>query len=193
VDIRVIAATHRDLQAMIRQGAFREDLFFRLNVFPITIPPLRERPEDISALLQYFLHKKSHEMGRSHIPPLELGTAERLSAYAWPGNVRELENVVERELILNPYGPLKFAELSASKPIKAQSQNDVSVPVTSISEICSLDTVMAHYIQQVLELTNGRIEGREGAADLLDINPSTLRKRLRKLGIPFGKAAQGRC
>jgi transcriptional regulator with PAS, ATPase and Fis domain len=177
VDIRVIAATHRDLPDMIRQGAFREDLFFRLNVFPITIPPLRERPGDIPALLYYFVQKTSHDMGRSGVPRLNAEAVERLSAYAWPGNVRELQNVVERELILNPHGPLMFEEIRPPSSTEPQPPMDLSGSIHVPEDILPLDTVMADYIEHVLGVTNGRIEGQGSAADLLDINPSTLRKR----------------
>lgn len=187
VDIRVIAATHRDLRAMIAAGTFREDLFFRLNVFPITIPPLRSRPGDIPALLQHFLHKKSHEMGRSYIPDLAPGVAERLSAYSWPGNVRELENAVERELILHVQGPLTFEDLPVALTATLHEQSQTRSAALSEDQIVSLDTAMADYIQQVLKKTGGRIEGPGGAAELLCIHPSTLRKRLRKLGVPFGR------
>jgi hydrogenase-4 transcriptional activator len=106
VDIRVIAATHRNLEVMIQENRFREDLFFRLHVFPILIPPLRQRKADIPALVQHFLIKKTRELGFSKIPGLKPGALEHLGEYHWPGNGRELENMVERALILNRRGPI---------------------------------------------------------------------------------------
>ena len=108
VDIRIIAATNRDLPAMITEGGFREDLWFRLNVFPITIPPLRHRTVDIPALVTYFVERKAIQLRLPAIPPLAPGALDRLMAYHWPGNIRELENVIERALILDPNGPLTF-------------------------------------------------------------------------------------
>jgi transcriptional regulator with GAF, ATPase, and Fis domain len=194
VDIRVIAATHRNLKFMIQEGTFREDLFFRLNVFPISIPPLRERKVDIPSLLQHFLHKKAREMGRKTVPPLAPGVLDRLSAYSWPGNVRELQNAVERELIVTRGESLTFRDISAVTPALPRAEHD------SVSqgfpeprqpeEILALDDVVSQYIRRVLELTGGKVGGKGGAADLLRINPSTLRKRMRKLAIPFGRNIQ---
>ena len=110
LDIRVIAATHRNLESLIQEGQFREDLYFRLQVFPIIIPPLRHRTMDIPALVKHVLTKKTRAMGFSKIPELWPGVLERLSGYHWPGNVRELENMVERALILNRRGPIALEE-----------------------------------------------------------------------------------
>ncbi|MBE9574080.1 MAG: sigma-54-dependent Fis family transcriptional regulator, partial [Proteobacteria bacterium] len=119
VDIRVIAATNSDLEVMIRDRKFREDLYFRLKVFPIAIPPLRDRKGDISSLVQHFMQKKSREMGLVDMPTLEPGALARLMAYPWPGNVRELENAVERALILSRGEPLAFGDLQA--PVKSEA------------------------------------------------------------------------
>ena len=193
VDIRVIAATHRNLDAMLEEGGFREDLFFRLNVFPLSIPPLRERKADIPALLQYFLQKKSLEIGRKSVPPFASGALERLSAYAWPGNVRELQNVVERELIVNREDTLTFQEISESVSIHAlagKERRERGLPDREWPDkVLALDEVVSQYIRRVLELTGGKVGGKGGAAELLQINPSTLRKRMRKLEIPFGRHA----
>jgi len=182
VDIRVIAATHRDLEAMIREGKFREDLYFRLNVFPVSIPPLRERSGDIPGLVQHFILKKSRDLKLPAIPPLAPDALDKLLAHHWPGNVRELENAVERAMILNRDGPLTFSELSSGKKHETASP-DSSEDGTSYN----LDQVMSAHICRVLKITNGKIEGQGGAAELLDINPGTLRGRMRKLGIAFGR------
>jgi transcriptional regulator with GAF, ATPase, and Fis domain len=185
VDIRVIAATHRDLQAMIAEGRFREDLYFRLKVFPIAIPPLRERISDIPALVQYFIREKSRDMKLTGIPILAPGAIDRLMAYHWPGNVRELENAVERALILCHGKPLTFFDLQASGV-----QDTRHIPVVSENESLNLDEAMARHIRRVLEMTGGRVEGERGAAKLLGINPNTLRNRMRKLRISFGRKAK---
>jgi transcriptional regulator with GAF, ATPase, and Fis domain len=191
VDIRVIAATHRELKSMIQEGRFREDLFFRLNVFPIPIPPLRERTVDIPSLLHHFLHKKALEMGRKTVLPLAPGVLERLTAYSWPGNVRELQNAVERELIVSRGESLTFQEILESTPAQPRAEHETArqgFPEPGQSEeVLALDDVVSQYIRRVLELTGGKVGGKGGAADLLHINPSTLRKRMRKLEIPFGR------
>ena len=181
LDIRIIAATNRNLEEMIKNKEFREDLWFRLNVFPIWIPPLRERTVDIAALLQHFIHQKSREMNLPAMPELAPGAIDLLTAYHWPGNVRELENVVERSIILNPRGPLVFDHMnvgsSTSKPV-----------VTSTTEKTgNLDEMISRHIRQILAQTKGKINGPEGAAAILGMNPSTLRNRMKKLGIDFGR------
>ena len=182
VDIRVIAATHRDLESMIREGKFRDDLFFRLNVFPIYIPTLRERSGDIPGLVQHFIQKKSRELQLASIPTLAANAYDQLLAHNWPGNVRELENIVERAIILNREGPLSFSELGP----RAETE---TVPFFASGEVESynLDRVTADHICRVLKITGGRVEGGKGAAELLGLNPGTLRGRMRKMGIPFGR------
>jgi transcriptional regulator with GAF, ATPase, and Fis domain len=190
VDIRVIAATNRDLETIMRERRFREDLYFRLKVFPIAIPPLRNRKSDIPSLVHYFMKKKSQEIGLRKLPPLASEALEPLIAYSWPGNVRELENAVERALILNKGEPLSFCDFGAS--IKSESRFEPRTisepyPDLQIEKSLGLDEILSHHIRRVLEMTNGRVGGKNGAAHLLQINPSTLRKRMRKLGIPFGR------
>jgi transcriptional regulator with GAF, ATPase, and Fis domain len=182
VDIRVIAATHRDLEAMLAEGRFREDLYFRLQVFPITIPPLRERIGDIPALLQHFMLRKSRQMKLVSIPTLAPGALDRLMAYHWPGNVRELENAVERALIQSQEEPLTFPDLQPSGP----RHTDGSL-IPSEGESLNLDLAMARHIRKVLEMAGGKVEGERGAAKLLGVNPGTLRHRMRKLGVTFGR------
>ena len=189
VDIRVIAATHRDLEAMIAEGSFRDDLYFRLNVFPILIPALRERRGDIPSLVHYFTQKKSREIGMREMPSLAQGALERLMAYPWPGNVRELENAIERALILSRGEPLTFHNLQV--PIKTERPFEKGLrPALRQEDPLALDDVVSTHISKVLEMTGGRVGGERGAADLLKLNPSTLRKKMRKLGIPFGRKSK---
>lgn len=188
VDIRVIAATHRNLESMIQDNLFREDLWFRLNVFPLIIPPLRQRREDIPALARHFIARKCRELGIADIPGIAPGALVRLMEYVWPGNVRELENLVERELILHRGGALQFDVLIPSgRECESNSRPDQSRVQPSIR----LDDVVAGHLHKVLELAGGRIHGQGGAAQLLGINPSTLRWRLDRLGIAYGRSARG--
>jgi transcriptional regulator with GAF, ATPase, and Fis domain len=182
VDIRIIAATHRNLEDMVREGTFREDLWFRLNVFPIVIPPLRERKSDIPALVNHFLDRKSKELGIKKSPRLSPGAIDLLMAYDWPGNVRELENIVERALIVNKEGePLFFDNLL---PHQEAKETIVRSPG---NESLLMDDIMARHIKYVLDLTKGKVHGKGGAAEVLGINASTLRARMRNLGISFGR------
>lgn len=182
VDVRIIAATHRNLEEMIRSGQFREDLWFRINVFPIMIPPLRQRKEDIPALVGYFIERKSNELKLQTSPKLALGAIDLLMEYRWPGNVRELENVVERALILKKDGPLRFDQfISVSQEAKPPALSAHG------NEPLYLDEVISSHIQWVLKLTNGKVHGPGGAAELMDVNPSTLRNRMDKFGIPYGR------
>ena len=186
VDVRVIAATHRNLPDMVLQGKFREDLWFRLNVFPIRIPPLRERKEDISSLTQHFLHRKAREMSLQAPPKISSTTLKNLQEYDWPGNVRELQNIIERALILNrgsaslEIPPLRKISPSGS-PIQTESPNVYTGK--------TLDEAITDHILKTLEATHGIIKGNNGAAKRLGINPSTLRAKMAKLGIPFGRNA----
>jgi len=187
VNIRIIAATHRDLEKMMEAKRFRADLFFRLRVFPITIPPLRNRSQDIPALVHHFINKKAKEMKLIIVPTIAPGAVERLVTYHWPGNIRELENAVERSLILDQEDLLYFKEIGISQSIKTRA--DTSSHKPSLTEPLGLDAVMSGHIQYVLDTCNGRVEGEKGAAKLLKIHPSTLRKRMKKLKIPFGRNA----
>ena len=190
VDIRVIAATHRDLDQMMATGRFRNDIYFRLKVFPITIPPLRRRISDIPALVQHFIQKKCLEMKMERLPSLAPGALDQLLAYRWPGNVRELENAVERELILSRGERLLFSDIDemrtkTSRPI-FNSMFTGETPKQE--ESMSLDQAMARHIGRALAMAGGKVEGKGGAAEFLDINPRTLRHRMKKLGVPFGRA-----
>jgi DNA-binding NtrC family response regulator len=175
-DVRVIAATNRELQAQVAAGAFRSDLYYRLNVFPIVVPPLRERREDIPRLLQHFAAKAARKLGRK-LDGISPAFIERSSAYDWPGNIRELENLVERAMILSSGAMLDGSDLFAPAAGPAQK-----VALAAPGE-GTLDEVERAHIRRVLEATRWVIEGDRGAAHILGLNPSTLRGRLRKLGI----------
>lgn len=176
LNIRIISATNRNLEQMVKDKQFREDLWFRLNVFPVIIPPLRERRLDIPALIQHFIKLKSKELKLKTIPTLGPGAAETLMKYEWPGNVRELQNIIERALILNHEGPLDFDNLNIVPTDFSDQSNDPGNTDT-------LDDVISKHILHVLSSTGGRISGKKGAAKILNINPSTLRNRMKKLGI----------
>jgi len=182
VDIRVITATNRNLEEMVKGKQFREDLWFRLNVFPIRVPPLRERKEDIPALVHHFMERKSRELKLPASPPLARGVIDRLMAYHWPGNVRELENVIERALILSKGAPLAFDDLAGEK-----AEESPLIPGGTQEPPPKLDEVMSRHIRRVLEMTKGKVHGKGGAAQMLGINPSTLRNRMNQLGIPYGR------
>ena len=182
VDIRVVAATNRNLQQMVKENRFREDLWFRLNVFPITIPPLRERREDIPALVHYFIERKSKDLRIPAPLSLEDGVIDKLMAYNWPGNVRELENLIERVLILGHDEPLDVNQL-----IKPLTTDMASISEGEKDRPLDLDEVITRHIKYVLGLTQGVVHGKGGAAELMGINPSTLRNRMNKLGIVYGR------
>jgi transcriptional regulator with GAF, ATPase, and Fis domain len=169
VDVRLIAATNRPLERDVREGTFRADLYYRLSIFPITLPPLRERPEDIPLLSWELIHRRQHEVGR-HVRNVPENAMQALCRYSWPGNIRELSNVIERALILSPGEDLQLDFFLAS---------DAALPETSQRA----DDAERSHFRQVLERCNWRITGRGNAADCLGMNPSTLRSRLRKLGI----------
>ena len=188
VDVRVIAATNRDLFRSASEGTFRQDLYYRLNVFPVQLPPLRERCEDIPPLVHYFVRRFSLKIGRK-ITRIQRETMERLMNYSWPGNVRELENVIERAVILSTgieleVGPGVLPEIAAVA--SAQAFVPRPAPVEKGPEAPSpqsIDQVERNHILEVLMRTNWRIEGSDGAAALLNLNPSTLRSRMKKLGV----------
>jgi transcriptional regulator with GAF, ATPase, and Fis domain len=182
VDIRIIAATHQDLEDMVQKGLFRTDLRFRLNVFPILIPPLRDRKQDIPALVNHFIEKKSRELQMPGPHKLVRGSMEILKAYQWPGNVRELENVIERALILSRGGIIGFEDIVWSAP----ERKGIETPVLR-DDFANLDQINSRHIRQALNMTRGKIHGPDGAAQLLGLNPSTLRHRMRRLGISSGK------
>jgi len=192
VNVRIISATHRNLEELTRSGHFREDLWFRLNVFPIMIPPLRQRTQDIPALVNYFIERKSRELNIRKPPSLTPRALKRLQAYHWPGNVRELENVVERALIqskLHDNKNILRLEYFNADGFGWQGKN---VGVKQTDDFVTLDQHSANYIKQVLASTVGQVRGKKGAAAILGLNPSTLRSRMKKLGIPFGRSTNKR-
>ncbi len=193
VDVRIVAATHRDLQAMVADGRFREDLWYRMAVFMIQLPPLRERPEDIPALATHFALRAAKRFGTpTRIPSPE--DMELLVDYAWPGNIRELTAVIERAVILGDGRTLEIATaLGASAPVALSAPHRASAaerhadPSATVEAFPTLDIAMRRHIEAALERTRGRIEGRRGTAALLGINPHTLRARMRKLGIAWDR------
>ncbi len=175
VDLRVIAATNRDLARAVKEGKFREDLYYRLNVFPIRLPPLRERTEDLPLLVQFFLRKSSARIGK-RMEGVSEELLERFSAYAWPGNVRELENLLERAVILANTEILD----SASAPLHSAAEaGPQPVPAGG----ASLESVEREHILATLARAGWVIEGASGAARMLELHPNTLRSRMKKLGI----------
>ena len=182
VDIRIIAATHRPLETMIANGKFRKDLFFRLNVFPISIPPLRDRKEDIPRFVDHLIKIGSRKIQLSSIATLAPGAIDSLMAYRWPGNIRELKNCVERELIINRGKPLTFSSLYNTMP----ENGEISIDRMGDGSF-DLNRAMARHIRKVLNMTGGRVEGKQGAARLLNVHPRTLQHRMKKLNILFGR------
>ncbi len=183
VDIRVISATHKDLQKMVAQRLFREDLYYRLAVYPINIPPLRKRRVDIPALVEYFITRKAHEIGLRSIPVVAEKDIDRLVAYDWPGNVREVANIIEQALIQCRGRSLTFDNLT---PL--QKRTELSEAEEDLEDRClKLQDLEYRHIRCIMEITDGRVEGAKGAAVMLGMNPATLRHRLQKLGIPFGR------
>ncbi len=202
VNVRLIAATHRDLAAMVHQGKFREDLWYRVNVFPLLLPRLAERPEDIPALARHFAKRASNRFGLSHVDP----TADDfrlLAQYPWPGNIRELGAVMDRAVLLGEGQRLDVAKsLGISIPrhrpptdeptfYEVIPEQDIDRPRSNLdlnaSESIALDVVIKRHIEHVLGITRGKVEGRRGAAERLDINPHTLRAKMRKLGIDWSR------
>lgn len=174
-DVRVVAATNRRLGEALQSGQFRSDLFYRLNVYPIRVPPLRERREDIPLLVDHFLPQISQRIGKA-VTTVPSGTLQSLLDYDWPGNVRELKNVIERAAITSTGPDLRLPETLRTGPRETEGEGEDS-PFEALA------TVERRYITRVLEATGWRISGPSGAAKVLDLNPSTLRYRMKKLGI----------
>jgi transcriptional regulator with GAF, ATPase, and Fis domain len=166
----VIAATNRDLAEEVRQGRFRQDLYYRLNVFPITVPPLRHRRGDIPALVEHVLHRLTRVLAKpiDEVPPQVM---RLLESYDWPGNIRELENVLHRAIILSPGRTLMLGEAWMPTSTTTEAQGTTLIDVER------------RHIRNVLDTSRWRIEGMGGAAQVLGMKPSTLRSRMLKLGI----------
>jgi hydrogenase-4 transcriptional activator len=187
VDVRIVAATHRDLHAMVGEGTFREDLWYRISVFPIDLPPLRDRIEDIPALAAHFAARAGKRLGGRPLT-VSADDIELLTAYPWPGNVRELAAVIERAAILGNGRSLAVREALgpvAPRPgrMSAKEWSARAQTMIAVNESMTLDAAMRAHIIQALRVTQGRIEGPFGAAARLGINPHTLRARMRKLGV----------
>ena len=168
VNVRIIAATNRDIEQEVKDGKFRRDLFYRLNVFPIVIPPLRERPEDIPLLVRAFVKEFQKRMGKE-IESIPKKTMQALQSYSWPGNVRELRNVIEHAMILS-----KGKTLDVQVPKHASSETDATG---------NLEDMERRHIVAVLEKTGWRIAGQGGAAEVLGLKRTTLQAKMKKLGI----------
>jgi PAS domain S-box-containing protein len=184
VDVRVIAASNRNLSAAVAEGKFRTDLYYRLNVFPIAIPPLRERGDDIGLLAAHFVEEFSSRMGR-RIEPLDPGIIGRLKAYAWPGNVRELQNVIERAVITARRGRLNL-DLTLPEAPSAPVYDEPASPDngrTSIRTVRQLQDLERENLLRALEASRWRVAGKNGAAQLLGVPPSTLQSRMKALGV----------
>jgi len=173
VDVRIIAATNRNLEEEVEAGRFRRDLYYRLNIFPIHVPPLKERKEDIPQLAWEFVNEFGERMGKK-IRRITSRDMDSLRAYAWPGNIRELRNVIEHSLIVSRGETLELQRMAAHHPANGGQK--------------SLEEMERDYIQATLKATRGRIKGEQGAAELLKIKPSTLYSRMRKLGISFDRS-----
>jgi formate hydrogenlyase transcriptional activator len=186
VDVRVIAATNRNLEKAVREGRFRSDLYYRLNIFPITLPPLRERNEDIAMLVTHYAKQLSIKLGKQ-IYAIPLETMAVLQNYGWPGNIRELRNVIERAAIITQGPKLRLLDSLESRPLKvAPELPPATQPVAQDVEDIrgeTLEESQCGLILQTLEKTFWRVEGPTGAAALLGIHPNTLRSRMKKLGI----------
>jgi formate hydrogenlyase transcriptional activator len=170
VDVRLVAATNRDLEQMMENREFRSDLYYRLNVFPIRIPPLRERPEDIPLLVRYFSQKYGRLMNKE-IESIPAAAMRKLSSWHWPGNIRELENFIERSVILTHGTALQA-------PIAELSHNGKTTPVAGTRESKERDEMV-----RILKVTNGRVAGPNGAAARMGLKRTTLIARMKKLGI----------
>jgi len=182
VDVRIIAATNRDLATEVKAGRFREDLYYRLSVFPIELPPLRNRVEDIPALAQHFLQESARKLGAT-APRLTSANVKELQSYDWPGNVRELQNVIERAVIRSRNGHL---ELGLSRPGNSTSRplrKSDSAPTAAPASFHDLKHHERAFILEALARTRGKIYGPDGAAALLGVKPTTLSSKVHRMGL----------
>jgi transcriptional regulator with GAF, ATPase, and Fis domain len=179
VNVRLVTATNRDLRAEAEAGRFRQDLFYRLSVFPIEIPPLRKRKEDIPLLAEHFLEGSSRKVGRSK-PSLTLAGVQRLQQYDWPGNVRELQHVIERAVITSTSGRLNI-ELPSQATITRTAE--VAATAALVKTDAEMRQLEADNIRAALRTANGKVSGLGGAAQLLGVKPTTLASRIKALGI----------
>ena len=170
-DFRLLVATNRNLEQEVNEDRFRSDLFYRINVFPILVPPLRDRKEDIALLAKHFLKSYASKMGKDFDKILK-EDMDRLTQYTWPGNIRELENIIERGVILSNGPVFRVPELDLHAPVSSHENN-----------CATLKEIEYKHILQCLQKTGWRVRGPGGAAELLDLHPSTLDFRIKKLGI----------
>jgi transcriptional regulator with GAF, ATPase, and Fis domain len=187
VNVRIVAATHRDLPAMVEAQAFREDLYYRLSVFPIVIPPLRDRPSDIRAFAEYFAERAAHRFGVKPVPVSD-DDVKILAEYRWPGNVREMAAVMDRAVLIGQGRTLSVAAalgLGSRGNGMTTAARPAGSPAAANAPVEPLDVVIRRHIELALAATQGRVEGPHGAARLLRINPHTLRARMRKLKIEW--------
>jgi PAS domain S-box-containing protein len=184
VNVRIIAASNRDLEKAVQEGRFRADLYYRLNVLPLTLPALRQRRSDIPLLTAFFVERFARQFGK-HITGISQDTVDLLSRYEWPGNIRELQNVIERAVVLTEGSVLKLG--SDMLPTVAGVSDRIAAvgvgAITEAGELFTLEEVEKRHIRSVLEKTSWTIEGDRGAAKILDLHPNTLRSRMKKLGI----------
>ncbi|HLA59180.1 MAG TPA: sigma 54-interacting transcriptional regulator, partial [Puia sp.] len=175
VDVRIIAATNRNLEKEVAEGRFRLDLYYRLNVFPIELPPLRERTEDITILARHFIDSFNHKAGK-HITGMSDKVLKNMIAYHWPGNIRELENLIERSVLLTKGTVIDELFLPARQVLESSGINpDLRMKTIFENE--------RDHILKILKKCNGRIFGAGGAAEILNVPPTTLRSKMKKLGI----------
>ncbi len=172
-DVRIIAATNRDLETELMKGRFRSDLYYRLNVFPIELPPLRNRKEDIPELVTHFLNRHAARSGKNRLT-ISPGVLNSMAGYDWPGNIRELEHVIERAILMNNGNQISSVQLPNQKSVESLRGSE---------KIKTIDEVEREHILFVLKRTNGKLRGKAGAAELLKIAPSTLQSKMKRLGI----------
>ena len=185
VDVRIVLATHRDLAMMVSEGTFRDDLWYRISTFPVFLPPLRDRLEDLRMLAEHFARRSAIRFGLPVVMPVE-DDIRLLSSYPWPGNIRELGTVIDRAALLGNGDRLEIAKAlgwTDSMGNQRQTTQKRSGGYEYERTVCSLDACIKKHIEQALIQTKGKIEGKGGAAEWLEINPHTLRARMRKLGI----------
>jgi formate hydrogenlyase transcriptional activator len=184
VDVRVVAATNQDLSKQVAERAFRSDLYYRLNVFPIQIPALRERPEDIPLLVRYFVQRFSRSLNKA-VEYIPADVMDALSSYSWPGNIRELENLLERAVLLSPGKELRvpLSEIKSTSAVAAESSSSSPSSASLTSSISTLEEAERQHILRALKQTQWRIAGPKGAATILGMKRTTLQARMRKLGI----------
>jgi transcriptional regulator with GAF, ATPase, and Fis domain len=190
VNVRIVAATHRDLASMVAEGRFREDLWYRIAVFPIVLPTLRERREDIPQLVEHFASRAATRFGLAPVKAAR-EDLELLADYPWPGNIRELGTVIDRAAILGDGKTLEVAKAlgvgtSHSMAIpELPGRKSANAPAAAAKEIEPLNTIVRRHLEAALTAAKGRIEGPFGAANMLQINPHTLRAKMRKLGVDW--------